>query len=800
MRKMGCYEENKKPAFGGQAFLLTMSKPAVKARAPIEPTNMKRLAIVVFLLPLTLASLRSQQQGSLSGTVFGEVRNFATKEPIPFANVLIVGTTIGAASNEQGRFEIRNVPVGTYAVRASVLGFQSIIRSDIVVDVARPVELNFDLTETTLELEEISVIADYFQKLPETPLSTQYQSSEEIRRLPGGLEDVVRAISILPGVAQVEPGRNDLIVRGGAPSENLYVVDNIEVPNINHFGTQGASGGPLSYVNLDFVESTSFSTGGFGVRYGDKLSSVLRINLRDGRTDHLGGKATISASQFGLNVEGPVEEKGSFIFSARRSYLDFIFKAAGFGFVPEYWDFFGKFHYHLGQHDRLNIIALAALDNVRFFNDTDDKRSDNSRIMGSDQNQLVGGISWQHLFPSGYATLSLGQSAVTYDYRQADSLLQPIFSSTSLEHESSLRADVVWQVSKSTELALGAQGKLIRFHSTIDLPPFWTNFGQQISVNADYDTTALKGSAYVQGTHRLGHVTLTAGLRADAFNLIEDGFALSPRVSASYAFGAETSLNASVGIYYQAPSLIWLTSHNENRRLKYIGTDQIVVGIDHRVRPDTKASLEVYQKKYFHYAASLDRPFLILANTGAGFGGSDDGYASFGLDRLASLGTGEARGAEFLVQKKLSNIPFYGTFSVSYNVSDFKAIDGIVRPNSFDQTWILNAGGGYIFSHFWEISAKFRYATGRPYTPIGPLGAQSAALYNSARIRPNHSLDIRVDRRWLFETWTLVTYIDIQNIYNRKPVTIPRYDVRTGTLDESNAIGILPSVGISAEF
>ena len=761
------------------------------------------MRLFAFLLTLSTAagieSVLEAQTPSTVGVITGEVLDAQTKEPIPSANVIIVGTTIGAATDINGMFEIPNVPVGIYAVRASVIGYQSNVRSDVVVSVARPFEIRFELLEASIELGEVTVTAEYFQKLPESPLSTQTQSSEEIRRLPGGFEDVVRAISILPGVAQVDPGRNDLIVRGGAPSENLYVIDNIEVPNINHFGTQGASGGPLSFVNLDFVQNTSFSTGGFGVRYGDKLSSVLSINLRDGRTDRLGGKATISASQFGLNLEGPFSENGSFLFSARRSYLDFIFKAAGFGFVPEYWDFLGKAHYHLGTSDRINVLAIGALDNVRFFNDTADKRYENSKVLGSDQNQAVGGVSWRHLFESGYTTVTLGQTYVDYEYGQSDSLQQPIFQSSSVEQEWSLRGDVVYQISKKTEVSFGVQGKRARFLSNIDLKPFWTNFGQLISLNARYATHATKASFYGSVTQSIGPLRLTAGLRGDYFDLIQETV-LAPRASASLELSASTTATLSVGRYYQAPSYIWLAAYPENRMLNHIAANQYIAGIDHIIRGDTKVSLEVYLKRYSRYPASLDRPFLVLANTGAGFGGSDDGYASFGLDHLVSRGTGEAKGAELFVQKKFSEIPCYGTFSVSYNDSRFRALDGIERPNSFDQRWIVNLGGGYVFDEAWEFSTKFRYATGRPYTPVGPLGAQSAALYNSARLGVNHSLDVRVERRWQFSAWTLITYVDIQNIYNRKPARVPRYDLRTGMLEDNDAIGILPSIGISAEF
>jgi hypothetical protein len=598
----------------------------------------------------------------------------------------------------------------------------------------------------------------------------------------------------------VQAGRNDLIVRGGAPSENLYTIDNIEVPNINHFGTQGASGGPLSYVNLDFVNETSFSSGGFGVKYGDRLSSVLAIDLRDGRTDRFGSKITISATQFGLNAEGPMTEKGSYLFSARRSYLDFIFRAAGFSFVPEYWDFLGKAQYRLSGSDQLSVIGLVALDNVRLFNETDKKRYDNSKILYSDQNQVMGGMTWKHLYRSGYSTLSLSHISSGFRYRQDDTLLQPIFKNDSRESETSLRGDIVYEVAHFTEISFGLMGRIIQFNSDMILKPFWTNFGQQISLDASYDTAAFKAGTFVQVAQTIYPFKFTFGLRGDYFNLIDDGFSISPRFSATMSLSSLTSIILSAGRYHQAPSYIWLVSNNTNRQLKYIAVNQYVAGIEHILRSDTRISLEGYVKNYFHYPVSVLRPYLIMANTGAGYGGSVEAFASFGVDPLVSTGSGQAYGVELFLQKKLSEVPCYGIVSISYNISRFRALDGVLRPNSFDQRWIVNLGGGYILNEKWEFATKFRFATGRPYTPYNSDGAQVSSAYNTARIPVNHSLDVRVDRRWTFTKWTLVAYVDIQNIYNRKAKDVPTYNERTGRIEDNQSIGILPSIGISAEF
>lgn len=764
---------------------------------------MQKTFIFTLIFSLSIANAQTDQTSRQTGSIEGTVTNMVTKEPVIGASVQVVGTAIGISTDIDGNFRFQNLPVGTYILRASAVGFAPHTHSDIIVASGKQTRVTITLNESIVEFEGVTVTGEYFQRSPDAPISVQTLGAEEIRRLPGGLEDVVRAISILPGVAQVQNGRNDLIVRGGAPSENLFVIDNIEVSNINHFGTQGASGGPLSFVNLDFVNETTFKTGGFGAKYGDKLSSVLTIDLKEGRNDRIGGKATISASQFGLNLEGPIQEKGSFLFSARRSYLDFIFKAAGFGFVPEYWDFLGKASYNLTPKDRVTVLGILALDNVKLFNDTEDKRFTNSRILASDQTQFVGGVSWQHLLEKGFTTVTVSQTYNSYNFIQNDSLLNPIFKSASDELETTVRADAVLQLSRASELAFGALGKYVNFNSNIILPiPFWTNFGQQLNVNASLDTVAVKSAGYIQLTQSLAHnVRMTVGGRVDYFNLINDNLAFSPRLSVSYAPSPVWTLTTSIGQYHQAPSYIWLVANPVNRNLKYVTVNQYVGGIEYLLRSDVKVSLEGYYKNYSDYPSSTVRPYLVLANTGAGFGGSGDGYASFGLDPLISNGGGFSQGLELFLQKKLSEIPFYGLISISWNETKFTALDGVSRPGAFDQRWIVNLGGGYILNEAWEFGMKFRYATGRPYTPYNSDGTQNTLFYNATRIGANHSMDIRIDRRWNYDAWNLITYIDIQNIYNRRAVDVPIFDERTKEVKQvSNSIGILPSIGISAEF
>lgn len=761
--------------------------------------NRKSNIFLILLLTLTSQIPVFAQSGILQGLVMDK----ASQERLPAATVQVLGTTLGASTDVEGKFTIRDIPVATYQVRVSLIGYEPIVLNDIVVAVSRPAELVFKLHQTDIDLEGVEVLASYFQKNPDAPVSVQTLSYEEIRRSPGGFEDILRAISVLPGVAQVQNGRNDLVVRGGAPSENLYTVDNIEIPNINHFGTQGAAGGPLSYINLDFVRETSFSTGGFGARYGDKLSSVLNIDLRDGRSDRLGGKATVAATQFGLNLEGPIDKSGSFVFSARRSYLDIIFKSAGFSFVPEYWDFLGRVSYTLDQQNELTFLAIGAIDDVNFFyNDAEDAYN-NSRILGTAQNQYASGFTLRHLFSSGFATFTLGRSFISYDGVQRDSLLNPIFTNRSEEGETSLKGDVVMKLTPRTEFSFGAQARRVTFDGNLALPGFSTSFGETLNVQVqDYRTTGTKSAAYAQLSHHVwDRLVLTLGGRLDFFDLLETKFYAAPRASVAYEWTPLTTFTASAGVYYQSPSSIWLVANPENRRMKATRADQYILGVEHLLRTDLKVRLEGFLKEYGNYPASVDRPYLVLANTGGGFGGAEDNFASFGLDPLVSEGTGRSYGVELLLQKKLSEIPLYGLASVTLSRNAFTALDGIERSGAYDQQVILNLTAGYQFDERWEASMKFRFATGRPYTPFTSTGTQNVAEYNSLRVPAGHGLDIRVDRRWNFSSWNLIAYVDIQNIYNNKGSGTVRWNAREQRVETSeNAIGILPSIGVSAEF
>jgi hypothetical protein len=758
-----------------------------------------RLLLLIFIMTGTSILLEAQtKKGIIEGTVVDHI----TKEPIIGASISVLNTSLGNQTNLRGEYKVAGLEPGNYSIKISYIGYATVVKSDIIVNSARPTNVYVELMETAVEIGGVTVTSDYFQKDPSETGSTSSFSYEEIRRAPGGFEDVIRALSVIPGVGQASPGRNDLVVRGGAPSENLSIVDGFVVPNINHFGSQGATGGPLSFINLDYVRGTTFSTGGFPVLYGDKLSSVLKIDLQEGRKNQIGGKGTISATQFGFNIDGPVGENFDFLFSARRSYLDFIFNAAGFNFVPEYYDLLTKLTYRLDSKNTLSYLFVGAFDDVKFNNNDAEDRYKNSRILGSAQNQYVTGISFRHLYDRGFVTFALSRNFIDYDASQKDSLLNPVFKNKSREQENEIKIDLVYKPGDFSELDLGTSVKLIKFNTDIKLDAFKSSFGETLNITS---LTAVdnyeKYSFFAQFSDFLfGRIMISAGLRGDYFSGINNGFSVSPRGTLTYMFTDKTNITLSGGLFTQSPSYIWLAASEANKELKPVKVIQSILGLEHKISDDMLVKVEGFYKKYSDYPASVLRKYLVLANTGGGYAGPEDNYSSFGLEPLVSEGKGNVKGVEFSIQKKSSSVPFYGIVSITYSKAAFTGLDGIERPGTYDQRWIINLSGGYIFNNKWEAAFKFRFATGAPCTPFNNDGTQTIANYNTQRLPSSHSLDLRVDRRWDFDGWNLIAYLDIQNIYNKKNSYALKWNYRENKVENQSAIGILPSIGFSIEF
>lgn len=767
----------------------------------------RRLLGLVITGALALARPVVAQEAA-TGLISGTVLAAGTDAPLEGAQVLLVGTERRAVADARGRFLINGITPGIWRLQVRAIGYAPIIVPDIAVGSGKPATVVVRLAPVAVDLGSVQVTASYFLPSLDATTSTQSFTAEAIRRAPGVQEDVVRAIALFPGVGVTQPGRNDLAVRGGAPYENLFLIDGIEVPNINHFGAQGSTGGPLSLINVDAVEGASFSTGGFAPKYGDRTASVTSITLREGNRERLAGEFTLSATGGFAVAEGPLGENGSFYFSARRSYLDFLFKAAGFGFVPAYVDGQLKVVERFGAKNTLSFLVIGADGTVTFTNDDADKRYENSRVAAPTQRQYFSGLTWRRLLSRGVLDVTLGRTWTRFRTIQNDSLNPPstIFRAFSTEGENSLRADLSVQATPRVELSGGAVAK---YASTLRydlLLPGALRLDQNdvprplaLDTSFTADRQAVYGQVAWQATPRL---RTTTGFRVDRYGFLENAVRASPRLGARYSLNAKTSLTASLGRYWQAPSYIWLVGDPSNRALPPFRADQAVIGVEHLPRPDTKLQLEAFTKRYAGYPRRVFRPQAVLAPSGFDDVTSD---IPFGLEPLAAVATGHAMGIEALAQKQLSDIPLFGLASVSLSRTTFDGADGVRRPGSFDTRFIANAVLGWRPNAKWELSGKFRVATGLPTTPFvanGPFaGRQDFAQWNEGERLPLfHGLDLRADRRWSLRRVQLVGYLDVQNVYGRKNVSGVRWDPRLQVVERNEALGLLPSIGFSVEW
>jgi hypothetical protein len=768
---------------------------------------MRRSGLLALGVALVLPSLLVAQVPA-TGLLTGRVVSATTEAPVTDAVIIVEGAGRRSRTGSKGTFRIDSLPPGVYTVRAIAIGFAPAVRSDVAVGTGKPAEVVFQLREKAFELGDLEVIAEaYFEPAGESPPSTQSLSAEEVRRAPGVQEDILRAVALFPGVGITTGGRNDLAVRGGAPFENLFVVDHLEVPNLNHFGSQGSTGGPLALVNLDFVEQATFTAGGAGARYGDRVGAATEIALREGNRERVAGEVNLSATGFGAIAEGPVGN-GSFLLSARRSYLDLLFNLAGFNFVPSYWDAQFKLTQQIGARDQLSWTTVGAIDRVDFNNETAGDRVDNSRIMKLDQDQYFSGLTWRRSFGHGRLSTTLGRTWSRFRSEQYDSLQppQPVFRNHSTEGENSLRVEYVGEAGARRNWSAGVTGHFaskLRYEILLPGPLRLDQNGAPAPLVVDTSFTAWRAGGFADWTERWGKgLRTTLGARVDHYDYLSGAWRLSPRASLGLDLGGPV-LRLAAGRYWQPPAYVWLVGDATNpAALKPFFADHLVVGVEQRPRADLKLQFEAYYKRYGDYPARVFRPQAVLAPSGFEDVKSDIPY---GLEPLQSEGKGRSWGLEAFAQKRLSSVPLYGLASLSLAWSDFEGLDGVSRVGAFDTRFIGNLMLGWRPTTAWELSGKFRFATGLPTTPFISSGPNAGQLdfsryQEGPRLPAFHALDLRVDRRWSWRSIQLVTYLDIQNVYNRQNVSQYTWDERTQSVTTDEQLGILPTIGINLEF
>jgi hypothetical protein len=794
------------------------------------------------LLLVFSLSLSAFSQGIIRGRIFNPVNN----QGVPFANVLVMETELGAISDEEGFYEIVNVTPGLYNVRASFVGYKTATAYEVQVTQAKPVQLDFELAEDASELSEV-VVSSEFSRSEETPLSVRKLNSNEIERYPGGNRDISRVIQSLPGVASTASFRNDIIIRGGAPNENKFFVDEIEVPVINHFATQGSSGGPVGILNVNLIKNVDLIAGGFPANRMDAMSSFFEFTLKEGRRDKMATQLTLGASELTLSNEGPIGEKTTYLVSARRSYLQGLFRLIGLPFLPTFNDFQVKTTTKLNEKTELTFIGVGAIDNFVLNQDvpeeeTDDERADRLYLLDvlpiQSQWNYTTGLKLKRFRENGFWTFVLSRNMLnneSYKYAGNDESNESnlLFRYISQESENKFRAENSI-FGKGYTLKYGVNYQYSRYFINNFDRATLASSGQVIDVESTSNFNQY--GAFISGSKNFynDRLLVTGGVRMDGSDFAETASnplnQVSPRVSFSYQLKPNLFATANAGIYYQKPAYTVLGFQdnegvlvNRENDVRFIRNSQLIAGIEFVVpEKNRRFTAEAFYKRYTNYPSSI-RNGIALANLGADFG-------VIGNEPVASNAEGRAYGIEFLAQQRLFN-NFYGIAAVTLVRSEFTNpnTEGFI-PSSWDNKFIVSLTAGKRFGNNWEIGARWRFLGGTPYTPFN---AEESALIsnwdlrgqpifdftqiNAIRLPAFHQLDLRLDKKYYFKNWNFNWYVDIQNAYNfqaeQPPLLVPvrdsggeilidptdptRYQLR---FLENTAGTLLPTIGIIIEF
>jgi len=804
----------------------------------MKPTMKTKLLSLLFIfLSGTILA-----QGVVRGRIFNPVNN----EPVAFANVLILESELGAISDEDGNYEIQNVPPGLYNIRASFVGYKTVTKYEIQISQAKAIQLDFELQEDASELSEV-VVSSEFTRSEETPLSVRRLNTNEIERYPGGNRDISRVIQSLPGVASTASFRNDILIRGGAPNENKFFIDEIEVPVINHFATQGSSGGPVGILNVNLIKNVDVITGGFPANRMNSLSSFFEFELKEGRRDEMFTQLTVGASELTLSNEGPIGDKTTYLFSARRSYLQGLFRLLGLPFLPTFNDFQVKTTTKLNDKTELTFLGVGAIDNFVLNQDIPDDETEEERenrlyllnvLPIQEQWNYATGLKLKRFRDNGFWTFILSRNMLnnrSYKYANNDD-----------SSEDNLISDYLSQESENkfrAENSIFGNGYTLKYGVNYEYSRYLIdNFdratlsstGQVIDINSISNFNSY--GAFVSGSKTFDQerLLLTGGIRMDGSDFGQTAQnplnQISPRVSLSYQLKPNLFATANAGIYYQRPPYTVLGFRNNEGELinqqndvRFIRNNQLIAGIEF-LQPDKnrRFTAEAFYKRYSNYPSSLLNG-ISLANLGADFG-------VIGNEAVVSNSEGRAYGIEFLAQQRLFN-DFYGIAALTLVRSEFTNpnTEGFI-PSSWDNRIIISLTAGKRFKKNWEIGARWRYLGGTPFTPfdleesalisnwdLRNQGILDFAQINGERLPAFHQLDLRVDKKYFFKNWNLNWYFDIQNAYNfqaqQAPLLIPerddagellvnpndpsRYQLK---LIENTAGNILPTIGLIIEF
>lgn len=764
----------------------------------------------------------------------GEIIDKTTREPLEFVNVSVTGLDRATVTDDKGMFVFDNIPPGIYTLKATALGHKPIVTPEYIIS-TRDIAVSIEMENSPTELSTLIVSASPFRRDMSSPIGLRIIGIQEIERSPGANRDISRIVQSYPGVSFSPAGyRNDLIVRGGSPSENRFYLDGIEIPNINHFSTQGASGGPVGIINADLIREVKFYTGGFPADRGNALSSVLDFKLREGEMDQYSFKATLGASEVSLASTGHIGDKTSYLVSVRQSYLQFLFKMLGLPFLPTFTDAQFKIKTRFDKNNELTVLGLGGIDNMKL----------NTSLTGEDAEYLLSylptikqetytlGASYKHYAGIHSQTVTLSHSYLNnrntkYHNNDESSENNLVLNIKAKEQETKLRFENTsrldnWTINAGVNLEYANYTDNTFQKLFIDGP---------LTLQYNTDLNLFRWGIFASATYSTPgeRFTATIGLRTDANNYSNEMQnmlkQLSPRVSLDFRIIGDLHASGNFGIFYQLPPYTAMGfKDNEgnlvNKSIKYMQVIQEGLGLNWHKGTSLEISLEGFYKRYNNIPLSVADQITLACK------GND--YGIVGNEALVSTAQGRSYGLELLarwfISKKLNLSSSFTLFKSEFrNTKESKYV-----VSAWDNNYIFNLTGTYNLPKHWSIGAKVKCIGGAPYTPydveksslVTAWDAKGRPYYdysqqNTKRLPGYGQLDIRVDKTFYIKRCMLGFYIDLQNVTMSK-YREPDVLMSTGIIENPDAPldrqrykmkyikqesgSLIPSLGITFEY
>lgn len=772
---------------------------------------------------LLLLSLNTILYAQNSQTIRGVVSDKVSEMPLIGATIQVIGINpiLGTVTDENGEYELKNVPLGRQHISVSYIGYNTANIPNVVLNAGKEVVLNVILEENITKLNEVIVKGDTPKDRTINELATisaRQFNVEEVQRFSGGRNDVSRLAMNFAGVSVANDSRNDIVIRGNSPAGLLWRLEGAPIPNPNHFATFGTTGGPVSALNPNMIRNSDFLTSAFPAEYGNANAGVFDIGFRNGNKEKFEYTAQLAAfSGFEGMIEGPIRnKKGSVLFAYRHSFVEVAHLAGiniGTNSVPAYKDFSFNIDFGQSKFGRFSFYGIGGLSHVDFLgkdiSETDlfaDRTVDayaksKLGIVGLKHNYLINNSSYIK------TTISTSYNGTFYkEYKDRDGVLKKFVTDVN-DQLTSYRISSTYNKKFTPQWALRSGIVVQNLNVNTNTRAFdnsndWIQFRK---LKDGVNLTELFAQTQYKPTNKITFVT---GMHSQYLYLSKQ-VVIEPRFAFNYHISSKQTLNLGYGMHNQMtpmPILFYEKTasdgsiNRQNAKLDFIRSQHLVIGYDIKPANDWHTKVEIYSQFLDRVPVDTAQGTFSVLNTGADF--------RYPTSLLENKGTGLNYGAELTVEKFFAR-GWYMLSTFSLFKSTYKGSDNIERSTAFDGRYVFNVLAGKEFKfgknkqNAFTIDTRLTSAGGRPYTPINQT---VSAILKYEVLDDANAYSLRYDDyfRWDIKLgYTLNAskrkltqqfFLDFQNVTNHKNIFVKRYSVERNQLYNVYQIGFFPDI------